>query len=90
MTLRGRVVAGPIVNQFRKLEELGQSPMCLLPKRKPCDEFNNAMLEAACRTRSFRLLVRFQLKKRMGLTSRLRKQQKSLSSSTETQILWQI
>ena len=44
--LRGRVVAGLIVNQFRELEELNQSPVCLPPKRKPCDEFNNAMLSS--------------------------------------------
>ena len=43
-TLIGRVVAGAIVNQFRKLEELGQSLVCLLPKRKSCNDFNNAML----------------------------------------------
>ena len=45
-TLRGRVSTRPVVDQFRALEGSGQSPVCLIPNRRPCDEFNNAMLNS--------------------------------------------
>ena len=45
-TLIGRVVNCPVVDQFRELEGSGQSPVRLLPKRSPCEEFNNAMLDS--------------------------------------------
>ena len=43
-TLRGRVCTSPVVDKFKELECSGQSPVCLFPKRSPCEEFNNAML----------------------------------------------
>ena len=45
-TLRGRVVNCPVVDKFREPECLGQSPVYLLPKRSPCEEFNNAVLNS--------------------------------------------
>ena len=44
-TLKDRVVNCLVVDKFRELECSSQSPMCLLPWRSPCEEFNNAMLD---------------------------------------------
>ena len=45
-TLRIIVVTCPIADKFRVLQCSGQSPICLLPNRSSCEEFNNAALNS--------------------------------------------
>ena len=43
-TLAKRVIDGSVRDKFVQLRESGQSPVCLFPRRKACDDFNSAML----------------------------------------------
>ena len=43
-TLKQRVVQVPVSEKFHKLQQSGQSPVCLFPTRIACDEFNKEML----------------------------------------------
>ena len=43
-TLQERVIHGCISDKFVELRQSGQSPVCLFPRRKACDEFNSEML----------------------------------------------
>ena len=38
------VIDVPIARKFHQLKESGESPVCLFPTRKACDDFNDAML----------------------------------------------
>ena len=42
--LQRRVIDVPIEQKFHQLKESGESPVCLFPTRKACDDFNDAML----------------------------------------------
>ena len=43
-TLQERVIHGCISDKFVELRQSGQSPVCLFPRRKACDDFNSEML----------------------------------------------
>ena len=43
-TLEQRVKEVPVSEKFSELQESGQTPVCLFPKRKACDSFNSEML----------------------------------------------
>ena len=42
--LQKRVIQGSIADKFVELQQSQQSPVCLFPRRKECDHFNNEML----------------------------------------------
>ena len=42
--LRDRLMPGCALDQFEALHQSGQSPVCLLPTRKSCEQFNTQML----------------------------------------------
>ena len=43
-TLKQRVIEVLVSDKFRELQQLGQTPVCLFPTRKFCDDFNAKML----------------------------------------------
>ena len=43
-TLQERLVQGSIADRFIELWKHGQSPVCLFPRRKTCNDFNSEML----------------------------------------------
>ena len=43
-TLDKRVIHGCVLDKFVELRQSRQSPVCLFPRRKTCDDFNNEML----------------------------------------------
>ena len=44
--LEERVINVPIVDKIHELEKSGQTPVCLFPTRKACDELNHQMLNS--------------------------------------------
>ena len=42
--LKKQVIEGSAVDKFVELQQSEQSPVCLFPRRKACDHFNNEML----------------------------------------------
>ena len=40
--------------KFSELQELGQAPVCLFPKKQMCKTFNNEMLQPSARTSTYR------------------------------------
>ena len=42
--LQERLIQGSIADKFIELRKHGQSPVCLFPRRKTCDNFNSDML----------------------------------------------
>ena len=42
--LQKRVIQGSVLDKFIELQQSKQSPVCLFPRRKACDHFNNEML----------------------------------------------
>ena len=44
-TLQQRVIQGSITDKFEELCRVGQTPLCLLPTRNMCKQFNKEMLE---------------------------------------------
>ena len=42
--LKKQVIEGSAVDKFVELQQSRQSPVCLFPRRKACDHFNNEML----------------------------------------------
>ena len=43
-TLQQRVIQVSASDKFNELKESGQTPVCLFPTRKACDDLNNEML----------------------------------------------
>ena len=43
-TLKEQVIQVSISDKFSELQESGQTPVCLFPTRKACDDFNHEML----------------------------------------------
>ena len=43
-TLNDRVIHVSVAEKFKQIKEAGQTPVCLFPTRKACDELNNQML----------------------------------------------
>ena len=43
-TLKQRVIEVPVSDKFSEVQDSGQTPVCLFPKRKSCDSFNSEML----------------------------------------------
>ena len=43
-TLQQRVIDGLVTDKFNELSQSSQTPVCLFPTRKACQEFNNEML----------------------------------------------
>ena len=43
-SLQKRVIQGSVADKFVELQQSKQSPVCLFPRRKACDHFNNEML----------------------------------------------
>ena len=49
--LEESLIQGPIADKFEELMQSGESPVCLFPTRKACEEFNNEMLnKLQCKT----------------------------------------
>ena len=44
VTLRDRFMPVSALDQFEALHQSGQSPVCLFPTRKSCEQFNTQML----------------------------------------------
>ena len=44
-TLKQRVITDSLSKIFTELQVAGNTPVCLFPKRKACDQFNTAMLQ---------------------------------------------
>ncbi len=44
-TLEQRVIQVPASDKFSELQESGQTPVCLFPTRRACDDFNTEMLK---------------------------------------------
>ena len=44
-TLKQRVIEVSVSDKFSELQQLGQTPVCLFPTRKSCDDFNAKMLK---------------------------------------------
>ena len=44
-TLQQRVIQVSVAEKFAELQESGQTPVCLFPTRKACDDLNNEMLK---------------------------------------------
>ena len=42
--LLNRVIQVPVSEKFHKLQQSGQSPVCLFPTRIACDEFDKQIL----------------------------------------------
>ena len=47
-TLQRRIIDVSPVEKFLELQESGQSPICLFPRRAECADFNNKMLRETC------------------------------------------
>lgn len=45
-TLKGRVFTESVIDTFKELQGSGHSPVCLYPKRGPCEDFNLSMLKS--------------------------------------------
>ena len=45
-TLKGRVFTESVIDKFKELQGSGHSPVCLYPKRGPCEDFNLSMLKS--------------------------------------------
>ena len=45
-TLEGRVITCSVQEKFNELQSSGQSPVCLFPTRKACEQFNVEMLNS--------------------------------------------
>ena len=43
-TLKRRVIQVSVSDKFSELQEFGQTPVCLFPTRKACNDFNDKML----------------------------------------------
>ena len=44
-TLKQRVIEVSVSDKFSEFQQLGQTPVCLFPTRKSCDDFNAKMLK---------------------------------------------
>ena len=44
-TLQQRVIDGSVTDKFNELSQSSQTPVCLFPTRKACQEYSNEMLQ---------------------------------------------